>query len=221
SLTFTAYSDNACSTLASDPFTIPDGVRVGNIFADSFGLVTANTVPGWTDGDAGGSNCALRTENANGYLRLRLGCTTTKSGLSTAGMVNIHLQYRWGQDIDGNASGANLVVQWKPSSSGTWNTLNTHTFVNNLTTSPNTFVDVALPASANNTTIDIRFIGNSSDDEGRARVDDVLVLGTLNSPPTVVLSGPTSANEGDTKTYTFTVNDPNAGDTYSGTPSCG
>src|SRR5262245_60532082 len=48
SLTFTAYSDNSCTTLASDPFTIPDGVRVGNVFADSFGLVTANTVPGWT-----------------------------------------------------------------------------------------------------------------------------------------------------------------------------
>ncbi|MBI4039977.1 PKD domain-containing protein [Candidatus Daviesbacteria bacterium] len=47
---------------------------------------------------------------------------------------------------------------------------------------------------------------------------------SINNSPTIELSGDSSANEGDTKTYSFTVSDPDPGDTFtvkSGFPDCG
>jgi CSLREA domain-containing protein len=46
----------------------------------------------------------------------------------------------------------------------------------------------------------------------------------VNDAPTVVLTGPSTANEGDSVNYSFTVNDPDSGDTFaprSGSPDCG
>jgi len=63
-----------------------------------------------------------------------------------------------------------------------------------------------------------------SDSDG-ASDSDTLGVTVNNVAPTVALSGPTSANPGDTKTYTFTITDPaGAADaqTYvSGYPTCG
>jgi CSLREA domain-containing protein len=45
-----------------------------------------------------------------------------------------------------------------------------------------------------------------------------------NNAPSVTLSGPSTANEGETKSYTFTVTDPDSGDSFtlkSGFPDCG
>ncbi len=68
-------------------------------------------------------------------------------------------------------------MQWKRADSGTWLTLNTHDLANNLTTDPVTPAAVTLPASANNTTIDLRFVGATNDNNAdQAFVDDVLVV---------------------------------------------
>ena len=40
-LTLIAYSNDACSTLASAPFTLTDAITVG-IFGDSFGVAAGN-----------------------------------------------------------------------------------------------------------------------------------------------------------------------------------
>jgi large repetitive protein len=51
-----------------------------------------------------------------------------------------------------------------------------------------------------------------------------ITVGPVNDAPTVTLSGAATANEGDTNTYNFTVNDPDLGGTFtlkSGFPDCG
>ena len=50
--------------------------------------------------------------------------------------------------------------------------------------------------------------------------DDEIVVAIANVAPTVVLSGPATADEGQTKTYTYTATDPGA-DTLVITESCG
>ena len=115
---------------------------------------------------------------SNAYLRLRSGCTQTRSGISTAGFTSgVYLKYLWGQQTNNDASDdGDLVVQWKRADSGTWLTLNTHDLANNSTTNPVTPGFALLPATANNTTIDVRFVGSTTNDNDQARVDDVLVV---------------------------------------------
>src|SRR5205814_1585770 len=50
--------------------------------------------------------------------------------------------------------------------------------------------------------------------------DYTTVVSVLNVKPTVVLSGDDTTNEGQTKTYTYTVTDPGV-DTYTAVESCG
>ena len=70
---------------------------------------------------------------SNAYLRLRSGCTQTRSEISTAGFTSgVYLKYLWGQQTNNDASDdGDLVVQWKRADSGTWLTLNTHDLANN------------------------------------------------------------------------------------------
>jgi hypothetical protein len=63
-----------------------------------------------------------------------------------------------------------LKVEWKPNSSGTWNTLATHTLTSSTPTTPSW----NLPAEANNTNIDIRFTDLTVSTR-EARVDNVEV----------------------------------------------
>jgi hypothetical protein len=196
-VTFRAYPDDNCTEpLVIQPFTLADGLTVG-IFGDSFGINTADNNyddNGWSDEDGSGQDCRVESIAGVGvidnhrYLRLRSDCEQTRSGINTTGLTNIHLKYRWGQDTT-IASPGNLTVQWKKSSDGAWSPVNTHSLPNSggVATIPNS-VDFALPASANNTSIDIRFIGPtpaSNPDTQRALVDDVLVTGD----PFAVVSG--------------------------------
>ena len=185
-LTLVAYSDNGgpgvgCEDRASAPAVIPDGIVVG-IFGDSFGIGASSTVAGWTDGDAGGTSCAISQTGSGatvGYshLRLRSGCMVTKSGVSTAGRTGVHLKYKWGQSTDNDVStDGDLVVQWKlnalPDVPPSWTTVNTHALANNTTTDPTTnAVDAALGLLAENTSIDVRLIGATpeANDQGLGR----------------------------------------------------
>ena len=118
-------------------FTLTDGLTVG-LFGDSFGINTATnsyTDNGWTDGDGAGQDCRVESVAGVGvidsdrYLRLRNGCTQTKSSISTSGLTNIHLKYRWGQDTT-VASPGSLTVEWKKSSDVGWTNVNTHPLAN-------------------------------------------------------------------------------------------
>jgi len=116
--------------------------------------LSTNLVPGWDDSDGGGWDCATRPSYGTGdkYLRLRSGKMATKSAIDTTGLVNIHLEYDWGQDADNDGSDdGDMVVQWKLSAAGNWTTVNTHDLASDITTRPATHVDAALGVTAEDT----------------------------------------------------------------------
>jgi hypothetical protein len=93
----------------------------------------------------------------------------TQYNISTVGYTGIVFSYSYWR---GGYSGTDpqLKVEWKPSSSGTWNTLATHTLTSSSPTTPSW----NLPAEANNTNIDIRFTDLTVSTR-EARVDNVEV----------------------------------------------
>ncbi len=187
-----------------DVFTLNEALTVG-IFGDSFGIGNDNSyiANGWTDGDPGGASC--RVEGTAGglldqdsYLRLRQGCTQTRSNISTAGLENIHLKYRWGQQTN-EVIPNGLVVQWKKSSAASWTTVGSHTLADSNTSIPNS-ADVDLGDSADDTSIDIRLTGVTVDSTDLALVDDVLVTGDAQSAKqdqTITFDQPADATYGD------------------------
>jgi hypothetical protein len=97
----------------------------------------------------------------------------TQYDIDTTDFTGIVFSYNyWGGDTGTNPQ---LQVEWKPYSSGTWNTLATHT----LTSSTPTLASWNLPAGANNASIDIRFTDLTVSTR-EARVDNVKV--TCNVP---------------------------------------
>ena len=123
----------------------------------------------------------------------------TQTGISTTSRSNVHLKYTWGKDTDDDEpdNDDNLVVQWQPSAPpDVWTTLATHNLVedgNDTLPTANT-ADHSLGPLAENTSIDIRYIGDTSEDGDQALVDDVLVTGVGgNQPPTPVYSTSCSA----------------------------
>ena len=205
-LTLTAYENNDGTGNHSAPITLTDAIKVG-IFGDSFGTTEADDVPGWDD--AGGdenSDCAVREYSGivtggseNGYLRLRDGGNATKTGISTASLTNIHLQYTWGEDTDGDVGGdGDLVVEWRVAS-GSWNTLATHSLTGTDRPPYYNAQDSSLDSSANNMTIEIRFTGDTDEDSDRAWVDNVVVSGDL----LIVPSASTLYDTGGTEQLSF------------------
>lgn len=73
-------------------------------------------------------------------------------------------------------------------------------------------VTSSLPATANNTSIDIRFVGNSNNNNEEGRVDDVSLEGDVlvadTTAPTIseITPVPSPAND-TTPNYTFTTNE--------------
>ena len=210
-ISFTPYQNDACTLpAAAETFTLSDAITVG-IFGDSFGTAGVNTytASSWTDGDGGGSNCAVATNSTygdgflddSGYLRLRQNCTQTRSGISTAGFANVHLKYAWGND----GSPGSLVVEWKPSSSGTWNALATHTFASGGFVAPTTAADFSLGSGATNTSIDIRFIGNTANNSRNALVDNIIVTGDPQSTITFNQTGIPGTDAGATNVLSVTI----------------
>ena len=226
-ITIVAFiNDNCTGTEGSDiSLTLTGGVVVDDtiLFTDRFGTSTSDdTVDGWADGDVGGDDCAIRAITPvagqtagfnNGYLRLRSGCMVTRTGISTVGKQNINLKYMHGQDTDNDGSDdGDLVAQWKKTSDAAWVPVNTHDLANNTATDPTAGVNFSLPASAANTSIDIRFSGNTPEDNDRARVDNVIVTGTpipANTPP-VAVDDTYSANEDSNLVLDATTVGPNA-----------
>ena len=180
-LTLIAYEGEGCIGGHSNSFTLTDAIHVG-IFGDSFGTVYANPLPGWMDGDMTSTNSVVDTAtgsvsggSSNGYLKMR-NVVASKTGISTLGSDNIHLQYTWGQEGYYMTSGS-LTVAWKISSSSTWNIVNTHNFIVANTSPYANSVDAVL-TGAGNSIIDIRITASNIAWNEWARVDNVLVTGT-------------------------------------------
>jgi len=159
------------------------------IFADDFGSgsdirdVTTWDIPSYTDwdvdSDTTGRDAALRIDCSTRYLRLRSGRYIQKNSISTAGLTNIHLEYTWGQDTDNDSSDdGDLVVLWKLSSASTWTEVNRHDLASNTQECPNAHsMDIALGSSAADTTIDIRFWGDTDERRDEAWVDNIIISG--------------------------------------------
>ena len=158
------------------------------------------------DSDGDSSDAALRTVT-NRYLRLQSDDYVEKHDISTTGLENIHLEYTWGQQTDSDTGDdGDLVVQWRLCTETDWTRpeLNRHNLVNNSTTAPNAnSVDVTLPAAAENTCIDIRFWGDTDEDDDRARVDNVIVSGDP-LPPGIHITK--TATTGEAQLTVFVVN---------------
>ncbi len=180
-LTFRAYPNDDCTGTPLAPFTLTDAMTVG-IFGDSFGRDSDGvyTENAWTDG---GPDCTIERVDGiidfDAYLQVRQGCEQQKVNINTAGLQNIHLKYRWGWDTTAAVTNG-LQVQWKESSSGTWQNVGTgsHNLGNSSgsPTIPNS-ADFDLGDDADDTSIDIKFKGNTNADALKALVDDVVVTG--------------------------------------------
>ncbi|MDD5082135.1 MAG: hypothetical protein PHU08_02050 [Dehalococcoidales bacterium] len=177
------------STGSADPaaaFTYVDNSAYGYIFGrsylpvlfyDDFNRPASYTVSYWTDSDNSSSNAQLINNEYSSYVRLRNYASITQSSISTAYNIGIVLSYRYER---GDTAGGLLKAEWKPSSSGTWNTLAQHS----LTTSWQT-ATWNLPSTADDTQIDIRFTGIATGYYQDARVDTVKVscVNPVNATP--------------------------------------
>jgi hypothetical protein len=141
----------------------------------------------YDDSDDGGAICRLFNCGGPTYvLVVRNGQSLTIPNISTAGLRNIHLEYYWEEYIAGAGSNGTLEVQWRLSGETEWNELITNTILssggNDCT--PDNDEDVTLPPEAENTSIDIRFFGNTPNNNIRAHVDNIIVSGDpILTPP--------------------------------------
>lgn len=170
---------------------IPISVFAATILpTDSFGSSNTNDVLDWVDGGEAGTDDDSDTRINDGsprsgsataqHARVGDGGHITRT-VDTSGYENIVLKYYWRGDDDGDRNSDNLKVQWKKTSDSSFSTLNTHLLLGNDLWSSE--VSVSLPSDAGNTSIDIRFWGDSNHDNNEeGRVDDVSVEGDEIAP---------------------------------------
>jgi hypothetical protein len=149
-------------------------------FFDTFeqcGNATPTTIPGWTDGDGSGSDCRINT-TGNEYARLKEAtCAITQTGISTVGLGSVHLEYDWAREgSTSDCSGDQLEVQWRVAPGSFADVPGSPHDLGSASTSF-THADASLPAGADNTTIEIRFLANAGGGNCYARVDNVKVQG--------------------------------------------
>ena len=141
-------------------------------FTDNFERPTGNTVGnGWVETEQMQGNASLANDGVTTYCSLtRNGTVVTQSGIDTTGQTNITFDYDW-RDNGATEATDSLIVEWKPSADGTFITLATHSLVQA------TFMSEshALPATAENTSIDIRFTVAVNQVSEGAHVDNVEV----------------------------------------------
>lgn len=152
------------------------------IFSDSFGSSDLNdaTVNGWTDSDGSGEKVRISTSSSRpgspttGHVRLREGESIFRT-VDTSGYQNISISYYWRGDSDASNSDY-LRVYWKKTFDPTFIEVDSHK-INQNTSNWSSLVTVNLPAGADDTSIDIKFVGDSNRSAEEARIDDVNVSG--------------------------------------------
>ncbi len=188
--TFTDFSMEDLGAVPTCPFT------------DDFNRADSSTVGnGWVEVENQTTDCAIVSNQCQIQDQGPLG-QITQSNINTAGLSSITFSYDW-RDDGTTEAGDLLISEWKLSSSGTWNTLGSHTL-----TQP-TLVNASfnLPAAAENTSIDIRFrITVNGNNEG-AFVDNVMVCGASPCTAPTVTGDPSNQSvcQGGTATFTVTA----------------
>jgi len=142
----------------------PVAFAATSLFSDSFGSAGNSVVTGWSEIESGSSDAARSTteprsgSSTTGQARVRDGASITQTVVTT-GYSNIKLKYYWRGDDDGDESSGNtdtLDVYWKKSSDSTFILLNSYLMDGNAVWSSQ--VTTTLPSTADNTSIDIRFV---------------------------------------------------------------
>lgn len=148
-------------------------------FSESFSETSGNTVPGWTEvesnpADAKISNDGERASSATKeHVRLE-DVASISNTFDTTGFDSIHLKYYW-RGLSANELSDTLEVYWKPTSEETYSLLTSHATD---TAGWSSEVDLVLPSTADNTSIDIRFVGKVSAQSEAFYIDDISVAGT-------------------------------------------
>ncbi len=168
--------------IANIAFVTPaKAVAPSVIFTDSFAEDVDFDIPNWVDG--GGDNVddtyvttgTPRTGSVTVHnARLRDGGYIEHT-INTSGFQNINLQYYWRGDNDGDGESDTFKVFWKKTSDSSYILLNSYRVDDSNIWSG--LVSVNLPAEANNTSIDIKFLGDSNADSEEVSIDDVSILG--------------------------------------------
>lgn len=187
-------------------FFVAQKAFAATIFTDSFGNSSSNDVPNWVDGGGDSPEDTYTTSGTDRpgspttqNARVRDGGYITKT-ISTVGYDSIVLKYYWHGDNDGDGASDNLKVYWKKTSDVSFILLNTHRLDTNDFWSGQ--ISISLPASANNTSVDIRFEGDSNSDTEEGRIDDVSLEG--NSIVTTGSLAITKTAIGGNGTFNFT-----------------
>jgi len=211
-----AVSALIATLLVISPFVgMPTEAQAATLMAnDSFGSSNVGTVPGWTDSDGGAANASVTNSAPNlagsptaHHARVQNGQSITKT-VSTVGYENIVLKYYWMGDADGDGASDTFKVQWKKTTDVSFTTASSTRL--DVVTSWTAQQSITLPASANNTSIDIRFFGDSNATTEEARIDDVTVEGDVSAP-----SDTTAPVLAEVTPVTTPTNDPSPAYTFS------
>ncbi len=177
-------------------FPLTAQAATDTLFSDSFGSNNSANVSGWTESEDNPTDARLETSTprpgslTTGHVRMHEDASIVKTA-TTTGHTNVVLKYYWRGDND--AEGTDFLrVQWRPGTSGSWISLNNHA-LNTSTSTWSSEVSVPLGSGADDGTIQIKFIGDSSQDEEDARIDDVSLVGD-DMEEVVLPPAPTTGN---------------------------
>lgn len=177
------------------------------ILSDSFGSETSNAVAGWSESETSGQDARIETSTPRpdsstaGHVRLRDNAYIYRT-ISTVDRSGITLSYYWRGDSQAESTDY-LKVYWRTLPSGTFQEIGTHP-LNTSTSSWSSLVSITLPSDADDTSIEIKFLGDNSSPSEEARVDDVSVTGTVINTDPVAEAKSITTNE-DTATSSVMV----------------
>lgn len=190
-------------TIFSDCFDLGAGdTNCADDGSDS-NTVDSNNAVAWTEVAGSADDCRIENEE----LRVRDGCSVVQTSLSTVGRHDVELEYDFGvsTDLDLFSPDGNLRVQWRVGggSPGPWTTLQSHDLECRLIIDPNlypcinhiptdTHFSLSLGPTADNLPlIDVRFFGDTFENDDQALIDNVLF--TADPFPTVQFGTTSSA----------------------------
>ncbi|PIR69285.1 MAG: hypothetical protein COU47_04305 [Candidatus Niyogibacteria bacterium CG10_big_fil_rev_8_21_14_0_10_46_36] len=153
------------------------------IFSDSFGSSPSGTVSGWDEDESSFDYAQVTTDDARGgspttgNAGLRMGASITQT-IDTSGYENITLSFYWRGTEEAFEEGEDdtLDVLWRVGEDGDFTSL----FSEDAGCGECgwDFFEIGLGEDASDTTVQIMFVGATTDDLEQIKIDDVLVTGT-------------------------------------------
>ena len=184
-------------------------------FSESFSETSGNSVPGWTEVESNPSYAKVSKEGerASSITKEHAHIEATSSisiTLDTTAFNLIHVKYYW-RGLAANELSDTLQVYWKPSAEATFILLASHA---TSSTGWSSEADWTLPSSADDASIDIKFVSSVNHNSEAFYVDDISVVGTEieatpdTTAPEVSITFPENSDvTGPTGTITYTTGD--------------